>query len=189
MSGQMPVLKKPERVRKGSRKLLAILILLFIVLLAVLFFNSSISKISDIQIDGERFASRDEIARLAGIVAGDAFFRTTGSTIEARVQELPQVEKATVVKKFPGVVKITVEEYPAVAFELSAEGEVAALLSNGTRTAASHDEMLLVDKPILTGWKKDDPVKAELTKQLARIPANQLTDLSEIIPIPSIGLS
>lgn len=185
MSGQMPVLKKPERVRKGSRKLLAILILLFIVLLAVLFFNSSISKISDIQIDGERFASRDEIARLAGIVAGDAFFGTTGSTIEARVQELPQVEKATVVKKFPGVVKITVEEYPAVAFELSAEGEVAALLSNGTRTAASHDEMLLVDKPILTGWKKDDPVKAELTKQLARIPANQLTDLSEIIPIPS----
>lgn len=58
----------------GSRKLLTILILLFVALLAVLFFNSSISKISEIQIEGTRFVTREEIGKAAAILVGDAFF-------------------------------------------------------------------------------------------------------------------
>ncbi|NIK75864.1 cell division protein FtsQ [Paenibacillus castaneae] len=185
MNTQMPVLKEPKRKRMGSRRLLTILILMFIALLAVLFFNSSISKISDIQIEGMRFATQEEIGQAAAIVVGDAFFKTSSSTIEDRVRTLPQINNAVVTKTFPGVVKIVVEEYQAVAFELSEQGEMTALLSNGTSIDASNDEMLLVDKPVLSGWAKDDPHKAELTKALGLIPKKQLSDLSEITPNPS----
>ncbi|CAM4147455.1 FtsQ-type POTRA domain-containing protein [Paenibacillus alkaliterrae] len=185
MSAQMPVLKEPGRKRMGSRKLLSILLLLFMALLTVLFFNSSISKISEIQIEGNRFAAREEIGQAAAVVVGDAFFRTSSQAIEGRVMTLPQMEKVTVTKAFPGVVKITVKEYPVVAFELSAHGEMTALLSNGTSVNADNDQLLLVDKPVLSGWSDDDPVKEELTKQLGKMGTKQLSDLSEIIPIPS----
>ncbi|WP_139997949.1 cell division protein FtsQ/DivIB [Paenibacillus paridis] len=185
MSAQMPVLKEPSRKRMGSPKLLTILILLFVALLAVLFFNSSISKVSEIQIEGTRFVTKEEIGKAAAILIGDAFFRTSSSAIESRVLTLPQINEVKVTKVFPGLLKITVEEYPVVAFELSKQGEMTALLSNGTTVEADSDVMQLVDKPVLSGWADDDPVKAELTKQLGKITAKQLSDLSEIIPNPS----
>lgn len=185
MSAQMPVLKEPSRKRMGSRKLLTILILLFVALLAVLFFNSSISKVSEIQIKGMRFVTQEEIGKAAGILVGDAFFRTASSTIEDRIVALPQINKVKVTKVFPGLLKIAVEEFPVVAFELSKQGEMTALLSNGTSVEADSDEMQLVDKPVLSGWTDDDPVKAELTKKLGEISTKQLSDLSEIIPYPS----
>ncbi|MFF2886749.1 cell division protein FtsQ/DivIB [Paenibacillus sp. NPDC057967] len=185
MSTQMPVLKEPPRKRRGNKKLLAVLFLLFIALLAVLFFNSSISKISEIQITGTHFTSTEEIAGASRIEVGDAFFQIASADISANVKTLPQVEDAKVMKVFPGIVKITVQEYPVVAFELSAQGDLTALLSNGTSVSAEQEGLQLLDKPVLSGWETTDPVKLELTKQLALIPAKQLSDLSEISPIPS----
>jgi cell division protein FtsQ len=185
MSSQMPVLKEPNRKRMGSRKLLTILILLFVALLTVLFFNSSISKVSEIQIEGTRFVTHEEINKAAAILIGDAFFRTSSSTIKERVLTLPQINDVKITKVFPGLLKIAVEEYPVVAFELSKQGEMTALLSNGTTVEADSDVMQLVDKPVLSGWTDDNPVKAELTTQLGKITAKQLSDLSEIIPYPS----
>ena len=185
MNAGMPVLREPAPKRKGSRKLLFVVILLFFTLLSVLFFNSSISKISEIQVLGTMYADEDAVIREAAIEAGDPFFRSTSAAIAARVEKLTQVESATVEKKFPGVVIINVKEYPAVAFELTSQGEVVALLSNGTQAVARGDGMIIADKPVLTGWTDNDPVKIELTKRLGEIPSKQLADLSEIIPIPS----
>ncbi|WP_168120692.1 FtsQ-type POTRA domain-containing protein [Paenibacillus sp. HB172176] len=185
MSVQMPVLKEPERKRRGNKKLLAIVILLFMALLAVLFFNSSISKISEIQISGLQYTTNAEVVEAAGIETGDAFFRVSSASLAERVSKLPEVEKVDVTKSFPGVIKLKVQEYPVVAFELSSEGSWVALLSNGTETVDEENGIRLADKPVLTGWSKEDPVKKELTAKLAAIPSKQLSDLSEIMPDPS----
>lgn len=185
MSTQMPVLKEPARKRRGNKKLLAVLFLLFAALLAVLFFNSSISKISEIQVTGTHFTTIEQIKEASGIKAGDAFFQKASKEISKNVTVLPQVEEAKVMKVFPGIIKIEVTEYPVVAFELTAEGELTALLSSGTSVPAELGGAELLDKPVLSGWSADDPVKKELTKQLALIPEKQLSDLSEITPIPS----
>ncbi|REK76251.1 cell division protein FtsQ/DivIB [Paenibacillus paeoniae] len=185
MSTQMPVLKEPPRKRRGNKKLLAVLFLLFIALLSVLFFNSSISKISEIQISGTHFTTTEQIAGASKVEVGEAFFQIASSDISSNVKALPQVEEAKVMKVFPGIVKIMVQEYPVVAFELSPQGDLTALLSNGTSVSAQQEGSQLLDKPVLSGWETNDPVKLELTKQLALIPAKQLLDLSEISPIPS----
>ncbi|WP_336772691.1 cell division protein FtsQ/DivIB [Paenibacillus sp. MMO-58] len=185
MSELVPVLKEPERKRKGSRKLLAVLFLLFVILLSVLFFNSSISKITTITIEGAQYTSKSDIQKAAGITPGDAYFGVSESNSEKRiVKALKPIEEASVSKSFPGNVKITVKEFPVVAFALSASGEMTAIMSNGTNVSALSDEFLM-DKPVLSGWKPDDPNRAELTKQLGKISEKQLSDLSEIIPDPS----
>jgi len=180
----MPVLQEPVKKKKANIKLIVIVVLLFLALLAVLFFNSSISKISEIRITGAQFTKNGDIVKASGILVGNAFFQASSSDIKKGVEQLPEVESAQITKKFPGVINITLKEHPAVAFELS-EGHMIALLANGTSVNASEVSNLLIDKPVLTDWEKDDPIKIELAKKLASIPSKQLSDLSEILPIPS----
>lgn len=184
MSAPMPVLREPANKKKGSRRLIAVLILLFAVILSVLFFNSPVSKISEIHITGPVYVTDAEIEKAAGIKIGDAFFGTTSRTIGKRVGKLDTVANVTVTKTFPGKIRIAVQEYKVVAFELSDQGGMTAILSNGTSVKAAAGESL-ADKPVLTGWEPDNPVKAQLTQTLSVIPAAELADLSEIIPYPS----
>ncbi|QAY65423.1 cell division protein FtsQ/DivIB [Paenibacillus protaetiae] len=184
MSTTMPVLKEPVKKRKSSRRLLTVLFLLFIVILSVLFFNSSISKISEIKITGAVYASTGDIGQAANIKIGDSFFGTSAHAIENRIEKLSPIESVTVSKKFPGKVNIAVEEHKVVAFELSDQGEMTAILSNGAGVKAAPGESL-ADRPVLTGWDKDNPVLSQLTKQLSAISPSDLNDLSEIVPFPS----
>lgn len=183
MPDKMPVLREPDRRRRGGKKLLVILFILFIVILCVLFFNSSISKISSITVEGQRYMEAADIQKASGVTVGEAFFGITAKTIEARVSKLKAVESTQVIKSFPGKIRIVIKELPTVAYEVSSKGEITAIMSNGTSLLAGGD--IVVDKPILSGWKPDDPVRIELCKQLAAIPAQSLSDFSEIMPAAS----
>jgi len=184
MPDMMPVLREPKKTAKGSRKLLAVLLLLFAVLLAVLFFRSPISKISEITISGGQYLSVEAIHAAAGVTEGvDSYFYPSEATLEKRIAKLAPVESVVVSKSFPGKLDIQVREYPAVAFELMNTGEITAILSNGTVLTAGSN--FVVDKPVLSGWAKDNPYKAELIEALAGIPDDLLTDFSEIMPHPS----
>ncbi|WP_219836360.1 cell division protein FtsQ/DivIB [Paenibacillus sp. R14(2021)] len=183
MQEKMPVLREPVKRRRGGKKLLVVLLLLFIVILGVLFFNSSISKVATVTVEGQNYLQAGSIRKTAGVAAGDSFFRVSSRTIEARIRTLKPVEKVTVTKSFPGSVTIKVKEFETVAYALSNNGELTAVLANGTNVPAGTDPV--VDKPILSGWKTDDPVLASLCKALAAIPEPSLSDFSEIKPEPS----
>ncbi|XEC96873.1 cell division protein FtsQ/DivIB [Paenibacillus tarimensis] len=184
MSQIIPVLREPKTKRNSSRKLLVVLFLLFVVLLAVLFFNSSISKISSITFTGQQFTMGSELEEASGIHIGDPFFGTGAKEIQERIENMPTIDEAVVTKKFPGEILIQVVEFPAVAYEVSEQGAVTAILSSGT-TVAMKGRDYVVDKPVLSQWKSDDPGKEKLSKLLAEIPRDMLSDFSEIIPFPS----
>ncbi|WMT42440.1 FtsQ-type POTRA domain-containing protein [Paenibacillus sp. D2_2] len=97
----VPILKEPSPKKKSSRKIMVILILLFIAILCVLFFRSSLSKISDIKFQGNIFASEKEMLSISGLEIGAPFFGTSSDKVEARLAKLPSVETATVKKSFP----------------------------------------------------------------------------------------
>jgi len=191
MKEEMPVLREKKVRHRGSRKLLLIIFLLFVVLLAVLFFRSPISKISEIRIQGNHFATTEQIKQIIGVAPGDQFFGTSSGTLEDRIKTLQPVEDVAVDKQFPGLVTITVKEYKTVAFEMN-DGTAAspkgtavfAILANGASVPVQ-DVNIVLEMPILTKWTKLEALKAELCKQLAAIPEQLLADISEIQPIPS----
>jgi len=185
MVKQLPVLKEKKVKKNTSRKLLLILLLLFVVILAVLFFRSSVSKISEIQITGNDMVAKEELILKSGLHVGDQFFGTSKGTIRDRIRELKAVEDVKIELQFPGVIHIDVQEFPTVAYQISQEnGQIAGILSNGTNVLLQKGH-ILVEKPILTQWKSEDPLLAQLCKQLALIPDELLTDISEIIPDPT----
>lgn len=184
MQERMPVLREEKKRSRSSRKLLAFLVLLFVTLLAVLFFRSPISKIERVEVTGNAVLTAEEIGQASGVRAGDNFFGFSAGSVRKRVLSLPAVEDATVRKKFPGVLEIAVSEYPHVAFEIDPSGGKKMVLASGLAVPV-RDPSVVVDKPVLTGWRDDDPWKIKLCETLRGIPDKMLAEISEITPSPT----
>jgi cell division protein FtsQ len=182
----MPVLREPKRRSRSNRKLLALLFLFFMTVLIILFFQSSLSKISTIDIRGNEYIATDTIAKASGVSVGDHFFGRSGTSIERSVATLHMVQSAHVTKRFPGHITIEVQEYPKVAFQIGDDGVLQAVLADGS-AATLQNTGTVPDKPLLTGWQASDPLRVKLCQTLAKIPAALFSDISEIRPDPSAG--
>lgn len=182
----VPVLKEPAPKKKSGRKIKTILILLFLALLCVLFFRSSLSKISVITFEGNTYTTEAELLKVTGLQVGSPFFAVSADHIARKLEDVSSVKQATVDKTFPGSVNIRIEEYPIAAYELTGEGKLQGLLANGTRIGLK-DGSMPVDKPILTGWKADDASLVKLCRTLSQIPDELTADISEIVPSPTMS--
>jgi cell division protein FtsQ len=172
----------PQKKNRTSRKLLAFLFVFFIVVLIILFFQSSLSKISAIEIEGNELLSTNAIGQASQIAIGEHYFALSSKNTEAHIiSGLKMVKEAKVTKHFPGTIHIQVQEYPRVAYQFNVEGKREAVLADGAAILLPPGEFPL-DKPILTGWSDNDPNKAKLCQVLGEIPSNALSDISEIIP-------
>lgn len=183
---RLPVLKEDKPKRKPSRKLTLLLLLLFIALLAVIFFRSSVSRITDIQFQGNKFTTEAELLQQSGIRIGGQFFAVSEEKVAEELKKLSTVKDAVVKTKFPGDVTISVEEFPAVAYELDGQGSLKAILSSGASVPVD-EAGIAVEKPILTGWDSSSSFKAKLCKVLGEIPNELTSDISEIVPSPTLS--
>ncbi|MFD0672009.1 cell division protein FtsQ/DivIB [Cohnella sp. GCM10027633] len=185
MAERIPALKQEgeKRTSRGKRVLLTIVYALVVIILVVLFFRSSLSKFSDIQVSGTSYLSEDEVMQALGVKAGDSFFFPKASDLRARVKKLEPVQSVVIAKKFPGVLRVTVTEHPEVAVQLSSDGQVFSVLANGLILPLREGK--LPDKPILSGWQPQDPNLIALCRILSSLTPHLLSDLSEIHPDPS----
>ncbi|WP_068784973.1 cell division protein FtsQ/DivIB [Paenibacillus phocaensis] len=182
----VPVLKEPAPKKRSGRKIKTILILLFLALLCVLFFRSSLSKISVITFEGNTYTTETELLEVSGLQVGAPFFAVSADQIARKLEGVPSVKQATVDKSFPGGISIHIEEYKVAAYELTEDGALRGLLANGTRIGLKGGSMP-VDKPILTGWKADDASLIKLCRTLSQIPDELTADISEIVPSPTLS--
>ena len=159
---------------------------MFLALLAVLYFRSPISRVSDIQFQGNVFTTSEQLLQAGDLKVGDQFFGVSASTLEKKIKAMNSIQNITVDKQFPGVIQIQIQEYPTVAYELGEDGSLKAILSSGAKVSVNSSGVA-VEKPILTQWDSEDPFKLELSQVLGAIP-NQLTsDISEIMPSPTVS--
>ena len=180
----IPALKpKKTKVKTGS-KIKWILLLLFLALLAVLFFRSEISRITEINFKGNVYTSEQELLKTTGLELGSQYFSVSVGSVEEKLLELEAVQLVTVDKQFPGVINITIEEHATVAYEIDSEGTLYAILGNGAMVPVNNSS-IAVEKPILTQWESSNPYKVKLSEALSSIPSELTSDISEIIPSPT----
>ncbi|NRF91766.1 FtsQ-type POTRA domain-containing protein [Paenibacillus frigoriresistens] len=181
---KVPALPVPKPRARTNRKLLIFLFVFFITVLIILFFQSSLSRISAIEVEGNELMASEAIGQASQIAVGDRFFAVSSQAIQQRIAKMPMIKTAVVKKHFPGIIRITVEEFPKVAFQIGADGKKQAVLADGAVVQLTASNIPL-DMPILTGWTDGDPNKAALCKVLGEIPESALSDISEIKPDPS----
>lgn len=177
-------LKKDDLKNRSGRKLLYVVIALFITVLIILFFQSSLSKIAIIEITGNELIPNSMIGQAAKLAVGDHFFSLSSRTLESELEKLPSIESVKVLKKFPGVIKIQVKEFARVAFQLAEDGTKEALLADCSVVKVVGFSVPF-DRPLLTSWRQDDPWKGKLCKVLGDVSPELLSDISEIKPIPT----
>ncbi|MBC8079559.1 MAG: FtsQ-type POTRA domain-containing protein [Gorillibacterium sp.] len=181
----IPPLKSVPKKKRGNRRLLSLLIVFFISVFIFLFFQSPLAKISTIEINGNEIASLSQIGQAAGVVTGDSFFSIDTSKLKTRIEMVGAVKTASIVKKFPGIVNITVKEHPKAAYQIGVNGLPEVILADGTPYLLNN-KIFPSDRPILTGWKKDNSEWDHLCSVLAAIPDELLSDVSEIKPYPNV---
>lgn len=182
--GSIPVIKKNQRRMRTSRGLIILLLLFFISILAMLFFNSSLSEIQSIEIEGAVMTSESDVVQASGLQLEDSFFAFKQEEAEKRIEELEWVSSVNITKQFPGKIHIDVIEHQMVAYELTANQEKLAVLSNGSTLPLS-DGMPILDIAVMTGWEQAEDLKRKLAVILAQIPKDLTLMISEIKPIPT----
>lgn len=183
---RLPLLKEDKPKKRMSRKITAILLLLFTALLAVIFFRSSISRITQIDFQGSKYSTNEELLSQSGLKIGGQFFAVSVKSVEESMLKLKTIQEVNINKKFPGVITVNIKEFPAVAYELEQGGILKAILSSGAAVSVN-ETGIAVEKPILTNWDATDPYKAKLCQVLASIPNELTSDISEIVPSPTLS--
>jgi cell division protein FtsQ len=183
---RIPQLVEPRVRRNKSGKLITLLFLFFLILLAVLFFRSDLSKVDQIDIEGYRYSSLEDVGQALELTIGDPFFSVTAATLSNRIKKLPYIEEVTVKKTFPGRVSIQLTEYQEVAYLLKMEGQIEAVLSNAVNVPLIDDEPIRY-LPVLSGWEDRKKELDKLCKLLRQIPAPLLADISQIKPDPTVS--
>src|SRR5690606_32496335 len=79
---RIPQVKQPKPKRKGNRKLIALVFLFFLTLLAVLFYRSPYSKVSEIVVTGNELYSAEQIVAASGLHTGMQFFNVWTSRVK-----------------------------------------------------------------------------------------------------------
>lgn len=183
---KIPALKKTEKpTRRGSRKLLSLIIVFFIIIFIILFFQSSLSKISTIEVIGNELTTAEQIGQTSKVTVGQQYFSIRSKSVEDKVKSLKTIETVQVTKTFPGKIRIEVKEFGRAAYQIGSNGTPEVLLADGI-SYPLQDSSFPIDRPLMTGWTDDNPMKAKLCQVLAAIPAPLLSDVSEIKPSPSI---
>lgn len=181
---KIPVIQKPPVKKKSNRKLVTLVVLFFLVVFVFLFLRSSLSKISTIEIVGNELVAQDQIRQALEVKPGDSYFLFRASKAVRDLKAISSLQQVRITKHFPGVIRVEVTEFPRVAFQLSDDGKFVAVLSNSNLVSID-GQKIPMDKPLLTGWKDNDPLKQKLCEILATIPDPYMSDISEIIPDPS----
>jgi len=91
------------------RRIIASSILGLIVVLCVCLFTP-IFGVSEITVEGNSTLTAEEIISASGIHKGENIFRMDAKRSEKKLESLPYVDDAKIVKKFPAKVKIVIDE-------------------------------------------------------------------------------
>lgn len=179
------VTKYPKRKRvtkKNNGKLILFIFVFFLLIAIVIFLNSSISKISNIQIIGIDLLTEEEIYKKADINLDMYYFFADPDSIESNLKELDIIKEVEVTKKFPGILTILAVEQEFVAYFKKSEHEWVPVLENGSLYNKEYNEDFF-DRPLITKWTDMDLI-SDLASELSEIKPSILEEISEITQNP-----
>lgn len=169
---------RERRRRRANRKFIFIVSIFLIALLAILYFQSSLSKIGKIQVSGANVHEQAHYLEKSGIQEGEGLWSFTKKKVKERLMDVEGVQEVEVTRKWFRDVNITMAEWRPIAYT-EEDGRYSLLLENGEvlmQEAMSPER----DAPILNGFE-DEEIQKKLTMQLKNMENNVYQLISEIL--------
>jgi cell division protein FtsQ len=181
LEDRIPKLKQ-QRKQKANRRLIFYLSIFFLLLLCVIYFQSPLSNVSSITIEGNRNVSTSEIKKISGLTTKTSFWKIDNEMVEKKIEEHIEIKNAEVQKVFPNKILIKIEERKRVAYILK-NAKYIPILENGMLLKNKHGDVVPADAPVLVHWKKAEDIQ-EMAKELKKLPNSIKNSISEIHHTP-----
>ena len=163
LEDRVPQLKKKRR-NKANRRQIIFLCLFFLIVLAIIYFQSPLSHVKFIHITGNQVYPDAEIISKSGITKGINIWNIDKQTAEKKIEQLPEVRNAKISVRFPNTVHIHVDEWSRIAYLLK-DDRFIPLLENGEFCGGKRAPM---NAPVLVGFCKEPSINGGRTCQITR---------------------
>ncbi|KMK77119.1 cell division protein FtsQ/DivIB [Alkalihalobacillus pseudalcaliphilus] len=177
LEDRMPSLKE-QRKRKANRRLLFFLVMFFLLLLVIVYFQSPLSQIRTIEVQGSYIASEEEIIEASGLKQGDHIWNLNAEEIEASIQTLPEIKGATIDRQLPSTVVLHIEEHPRVAY-LFKQDKFYPMMANGLFLNELERQEYPSDAPIIMGLDEGE-LLTEFAAELSLLPEQISERISQV---------
>jgi cell division protein FtsQ len=181
LEDRLPKLKE-QRKQKVNRRLIFYISLFFILILLIIYTQSSLSNIARIEVLGNRHIENEEIVSLSGLSTDTNYWGFNKEEVQQRIENHPEVKEVVVSKKIPNVVKIEIKEYERVAYVVE-KGRYLPITEKGKVLKAVKGEPLSSDAPLLINWDKPEVIQ-EMVEELNKLPKTIVRSISEIHHTP-----
>ena len=164
--------------QKRNKRLSKLLFIFFFIISLVIYFNSSISKITQIEIIGLNILSEEEVYKQGEINHGMQYLFLSPAKVSDKLLEGSKIKEVLVKKHFPGKLKIDITENKIIAYLHHSNKEWLPILENGYIMNSSKNTSY-INRPLITNWPKEEKITL-LATELTKVQPVILEEISEI---------
>lgn len=169
---------RERRRRRTNRKFIFIVTIFLIALLVILYFQSSLSKVEKISVQGAKIHDAAFYIEKSELLVDEPLWTFSIKEVEKRLQKVEGVQEVEVSRKWLREVQFEITEWSPVAY-IEDDGQYGLLLENGD-IFTPNELVPEEDAPILNGFS-DLSIRKRMTAQLNQMENGTYQLISEII--------
>ncbi|MBM6618544.1 cell division protein FtsQ/DivIB [Bacillus suaedaesalsae] len=178
---RIPKLKQQRR-QKANRRLIFYVSIFFLLIIGILYLQSPLSHVKNVEVKGNVHVLSDEIVSLSEINDKTSFWNLNTESITHKIKQNKQIKSVTIERKLPNSVGIVVTEMKRVAYAIN-DGKYYPILEDGNVLKSSESTSFPSDAPILMDWKPGEELQ-EMASELAKLSPAIVNSISEIHHTP-----
>ncbi|ARK31090.1 cell division protein FtsQ/DivIB [Halalkalibacter krulwichiae] len=180
---RIPTLKE-QRKQRANRRLLFFLSFFFLLLLLMIYFQSPLSHVRNVVVEGNHFVADEKIISLSKIDSGTSIWNLNKSEIEQRLLGHIELSKVDIERQLPSTVKIKVDEYARIGYLLRDDDKYYPILETGEFLNELPNQTFPSDAPLLNNFEQGEQL-SELSAELQKLSTELIERISEIFYHPT----
>lgn len=178
---KIPTLKE-ERKKKANRRLLFYLSIFFILISIIVYLQSPFSHVKEIVINGNNILTEEQVIELSQLNQDVNIWTINQSDLKQRLEDIAVIKTATIVKKYPWTLKITINEHFLIGY-LNDKDKYSPILENGN-VLMENEFFTLGEAPVLNNFT-DEQFLHRFVAELSEVPESIRNLISEVNWTPS----
>lgn len=173
---RIPKLKE-ARKKKANTRLLFYLSIFFLLISIIIYLQSPLSNIKEIEVTGNKILSDDQIIELSGLAPNKNIWVINPNSVKQSIENHTLIDDIEVERKLPQSVHIDVTEHKIVGY-IKEEGQYSPVLHSGI-IVTNLNIQNKGDGPLLHHFDDEEYLK-RMAKELTEIPTNIFNLISEV---------
>ena len=173
---RIPKLKQ-MRKKKANRRLITLLTIFFLLIFSIIYFQSPLSRIKAIKVEGNSYLTDEEIVEASGIQLNENFWEVKKEAAVTAIEKNQEVNSAEVSRQLPNTIVITVNEYDYSAYVQKGK-DYYPVLTNGT-ILKKKVESIPDSGPLLVSFKEGKALQ-KVIEQLDNLSPEIMNSISEV---------